>query len=450
MSNHISGSPDVARIDLATPQYAQPASDGRRAPIVDRRYLLAFAIVTTLFFAWAFAASLNDVLIRQFQKALALTRTQSSLIQLAFYIGYFCAALPAGLVIRRAGYKRTIILGLLLYAVGALLFSPAAEVQRYGFFLIALYVIAFGLAFLETAANPYVSILGHPATAAARLNLAQSFYGLGAIFGPIIGGMFIFSGIEHTPSQLSAMTAGQVALYRTAEAANVKGPYVAIGIAILLLALLVAFTPFPRLDRESTAATPKPDRPALAVFWRRRVRLAVMAQFFYVGAQVTVWSFFIDFSKAMLPQLPERTAAFLLSASLGMLMIGRFSGAFIQARVAPSRLLALYAAMNVLLCLVAAAASGWTAVGALWLTSFFMSIMFPTIFALGIEGLGEETSLGSSFLIMSIIGGAIIPPLTGLLSERIGGIQHGMLVPALCFSVCLVFAINRIRGDASS
>ena len=165
---------------------------------MDRRYLLAFVIVTTLFFAWAFAASLNDVLIRQFQKALALTRTQSSLIQLAFYIGYFCAALPAGLVIRRAGYKRTIIIGLLLYAIGALLFYPAAEVQRYGFFLVALYVIAFGLAFLETAANPYVSILGHPATASARLNLAQSFYGLGAIFGPIIGGMFIFSGVEHT------------------------------------------------------------------------------------------------------------------------------------------------------------------------------------------------------------------------------------------------------------
>jgi MFS transporter, FHS family, L-fucose permease len=454
LTNDISASPDDARLDLpTTPKHAQPASDGRRAPIVDRRYLLAFAIVTTLFFAWAFAASLNDVLIRQFQKALALTRTQSSLIQLAFYIGYFCAALPAGLVIRRAGYKRTIIAGLLLYAIGALLFYPAAEVQRYGFFLVALYVIAFGLAFLETAANPYISILGHPATASARLNLAQSFYGLGAIFGPIIGGMFIFSGVEHTSAQLSAMTTSQVALFRTSEAANVKGPYVAIGIAVLLLALLVAFTPFPRLDRDSSTATstPRPKRSAFAVLWRPRVRLAVIAQFSYVGAQVTVWSFFIDFSKAMLPQLPEKTAAFLLSASLGMLMIGRFSGAFIQARVAPARLLALYAAINVLLCLVAVAGSGWTAVGALWLTSFFMSIMFPTIFALGIEGLGEETNLGSSFLIMSIIGGAIIPPLTGLLSEQIGGIQHGMLAPALCFSICLGFAImiHRIRGDAS-
>jgi MFS transporter, FHS family, L-fucose permease len=455
LTNHIGGLPDDARIDpLATAKHSRPASDEKRAPIVDRRYLLAFAIVTTLFFAWAFAASLNDVLIRQFQKALALTRTQSSFIQLAFYIGYFCAALPAGLVIRRAGYKQTIIIGLLLYAAGALLFYPAAEVQRYSFFLIALYVIAFGLAFLETAANPYISILGNSATASARLNLAQSFYGLGAIFGPIIGGLFIFSGVERTPAQLAAMTAGQVALFRSTEAANVKGPYVAIGVAILLLALLVAFVRFPRLDQDpgTVTPTPRPKRSALAVLWSRRVRLAVIAQFFCVGAQVTIWSFFIDFSKAMLPQLPEKTAAFLLSASLGMLMIGRFSGAFIQARVAPSRLLALYAAINVLLCLVAVAASGWTAVGALWLTSFFMSIMFPTIFALGIEGLGEETNLASSFLIMSIIGGAIIPPLTGLLSERIGGIQHGMLAPALCFSVCFGFAIviNRIRGDASS
>ena len=451
MANHISGSPEIEGTGLVTPAY--PLPQGRdRAAIVDRRYFLAFALVTTLFFAWAFAASLNDVLIRQFQKALALTRTQASLIQLAFYIGYFCAALPAGLVIRKTGYKRTIIIGLILYAVGALLFYPAAEIQRYAFFLIALYVIAFGLAFLETAANPYVSILGNPSTASARLNLAQSFYGLGAIFGPIIGGMFIFSGVERTSAQLSAMTASQVALYRSAEAAHVKGPYVAVGLVIMLLALVVAFTPFPRLEGEATTAQPlsRPRSSVATVLRRPRVRLAVVAQFFYVGAQVTVWSFFIDFCKAMLPTLPERTAAFLLSASLGMLMIGRFSGAFIQARIAPSKLLGLYAGVNVLLCIAAALTSGWTAVSALWITSFFMSIMFPTIFALGVEGLGEDTNLGSSFLIMSIIGGAVIPPLTGLLSERIGGIQHGMLVPAMCFSICLGFAIvvNRNRQDA--
>ncbi len=411
---------------------------------MDRRYLLAFVIVTSLFFSWAFAAALNDILIRQFQKALDLTRAQSSVIQLAFYIGYFCAALPAGLVIRRAGYKRTIIIGLALYAAGAFLFYPAANAEKYAYFLAALYIIAFGLAFLETAANPYVSILGNPKTASSRLNLAQSFYGLGAMFGPIVGGAFIFSGIEHTRAELAAMSAVQMVAFRTAESAAVKGPYIAVGIGICVLALLVALTPFPTLHDESAPATHGINRwgRVFATLRHRRLRWAVIAQFCYVGAQVTVWSFFIDFTKAMMPGLPERSAAFLLSASLGMLMIGRFSGAFIQAHIAPARLLSFYAAANVLLCLMASVASGWLAVGALWSTSFFMSIMFPTIFALGVEDLRDETEFGSSFLIMSIIGGAIIPPLTGLLSEQArGGIQNSMLVPAACFIVCLAFAL---------
>jgi FHS family L-fucose permease-like MFS transporter len=426
---------------------ADSAWPSARPPIVDPRYLLPFAIVTCLFFSWAFAAALNDVLIRQFQKALALTRTQSSMIQLAFYIGYFCAALPAGLVIRRTGYKQTILIGLALYALGAFLFYPAAEAQRFSYFLFALYVIAFGLAFLETAANPYISILGQSATASARLNLAQSFYGLGAILGPIVGGLFIFSGIERTPEQVAALGAVELAAYRATESAAVQGPYLSLGIGISLLALLVALTPFPIIaEHNGISANPLPPRrSALAVLRHKRLRWAVVAQFFYVGAQVSVWSFFIDFSKALMPNVSEKFIAFLLSASLGMLMIGRFSGAFIQARIAPARLLTLYAAANIFLCLLASAATGWLAVAPLWLTSFFMSIMFPTIFAIGIEDLGDETELGSSFLIMSIIGGAIIPPLTGLMSDRIGEIHHAMVIPALCFSVCLVFGL-RVQG----
>jgi FHS family L-fucose permease-like MFS transporter len=410
-----------------------------RDAIVDRAYLKPFILVTSLFFAWAFAAALNDVLIRQFQKALALSRAQSSLIQFAFYVGYFCAAIPAGLLIRRVGYKPAIILGLGLYATGAFLFYPAANVQRFGWFLAALYIIAFGLAFLETAANPYIAILGKPSTAASRLNLSQSFYGLGAIFGPIIGGLFIFSGIEPSAAHLGALTPIELAAYRASESQAVQLPYVTMGIGIVLLALAVAWTPFPQL--KSAAARRSPQGSVLGVLRNPVLRYAVVAQFFYVGAQVTVWSFFIDFSKALLPGLPEKQAAFLLSASLGMLMLGRFSGAFIQARVRPERMLAGYGAANVLLCLIAAAASGWLAVGSLWMTSFFMSIMFPTIFALGVRDLKEDTELGASFLIMSIIGGALIAPLTGLLSEHIGGIHPAMFVPALCFLVCTGFAL---------
>jgi len=417
--------------------------DKGRDRIVEHKYRRPFILVTSLFFAWAFAASLNDVLIRQFQKALSVSRAESSFIQLAFYVGYFCAAIPAGLLIRRAGYKPAIILGLSLYAAGAFLFYPAASVQRFGWFLAALYIIAFGLAFLETAANPYVSILGKPRTASARLNLAQSFYGLGAIFGPIIGGMFIFSGIEHSAAELGAMTPAQISAYHASESAAVQLPYLIIGLGITLLAVVVAYTPFPKLTMEdtSTARGEATLRSMLGVLEVRTLRWAVVAQFFYVGAQVTVWSFFIDFSKALLPSLPERWTAFMLSGSLALLMLGRFSGAFIQAKVRPDRMLACYGAVNVGLCLLAAAGTGWLAVASLWMTSFFMSIMFPTIFALGVRGLGERTELGASFLIMSIIGGAIIPPLTGVLSERMGGIHLAMVIPGACFLVCTLFAL---------
>jgi FHS family L-fucose permease-like MFS transporter len=419
-----------------------------RAPIVERRYLVAFALVGCLFLSWALAAALNDVLIRQFQKALALSRTESSLIQFAFYIGYFCAALPAGLMIRRYGYKAAMLAGLSLYAIGAFLFYPAAEVQQFAVFLTALYIIAFGLAFLETASNPYVSILGAPQTASARLNLAQSFYGIGAILGPLIGGFFIFSGVEHSTAELTAMSAGELAAYRTSEAQMVQMPYLIIGVAVCILAMFVWLTPFPKLAAEQRQPAGS-SRSAFAVLRHRHLRWAILAQFFYVGAQVGIWSFFIDFAKAAMPHIPERTTAFLLSGSLAMIFVGRLSGAFIQRRVPAARLLLLYAAINIGLCLAAAFTGGAIAVAALWLTSFFMSIMFPTIFALGISDLGDETNLGSSFLIMSIIGGAVIPPLMGLLSDTFGGVQHAMLIPMVGFAVCGLFAIVAPRLTAS-
>jgi FHS family L-fucose permease-like MFS transporter len=424
---------------MAADAAAPAAHTAARVPIVSRKYVLPFALVTSLFLSWALAASLNDVLIRQFQKALDLTRTQASLIQFAFYVGYFCAALPAGLVIRRFGYKRTMIVGLALYAGGAFLFYPAAEIRIYAVFLLALYTIAFGLAFLETSANPYVSILGDDRTASARLNLAQSFYGIGAIIGPIIGGTFIFSGVELSRQKLAVMPAAAVEAYRASEAHAVQLPYAAVGAAMVLLALVISLVRFPVLESERGAAVSQ-GRP-WRVLRHNRLRWAIIAQFFYVGAQVCIWSFFIDFTKDVMPSMPERTVAFLLSASLAMLMLGRFSGAFMQRLIAPARLLAIYGAANIVLCIAASLASGAIAVGALWLTSFFMSIMFPTIFALGIEGLGEETEFASSFLIMSIIGGALIPPGLGLFSDRISGIHLAMIVPAICFAVCVVFAL---------
>lgn len=411
------------------------------AQIVEGRYLVPFILITSLFLSWAFAASLNDVLIRHFQAALDLTRGQSSLIQLAFYIGYFCAALPAGLVIRKFGYKGGILVGLALYAAGAFAFYPAAEVRSYAAFLAALYVIAVGLAFLETSANPYVALLGDPSTGSARLNLAQSAYGLGAIAGPIVGGMLILTSVELTPRQLQAMSPQVLEAFRSATAATVQKPYLCIGLAVCVLAVIISFTRFPPLDGAAASSVSRLASP-FRVLRHRRLRWAIVAEFFYVGAQVGVWSFFIDFCKDVMPALHQQRIAYLLSGSLATLMVGRFTGAFIQRRVRPASHLALYAAINVLLCLAAAYAGGGVAIAALWCTSFFMSIMFPTIFALGVEDLGPEAELASSFLIMSIIGGALIPPAMGLIADRIGGAQHIMVVPAFCFAVCLLFALR--------
>jgi FHS family L-fucose permease-like MFS transporter len=417
--------------------------------IVDRRNLLPFVLVTSLFLSWAFAASLNDVLIRHFQMALDLTRGQSSLIQLAFYIGYFCAALPAGLVIGKIGYKGGILIGLALYAIGAFAFYPAAAIRSYGAFLLALYIIAFGLAFLETSANPYVAMLGDSATGSARLNLAQSAYGLGAVAGPIVGGLLILTGVEVTPQELRTMPPAAADALRSAAAATVQLPYLCIGLAVCVLILAVSLTRFPEGRADLDSAAPAKASP-FRVLRHRRLRWAVVAEFFYVGAQVGIWSFFIDFCKDTMPALSQQHIAFLLSGSLATLMVGRFTGAFIQRRVRPAQHLALYAAINILLCLTASSAVGVVAIGALWCTSFFMSIMFPTIFALGVEDLRQEAQLASSFLIMSIIGGALIPPVMGLLADRLGGAQHIMMAPALCFAVCLFFALKLPPTEAGS
>jgi FHS family L-fucose permease-like MFS transporter len=419
-----------------------PVADGlSRAPIVERRFLWPFCLVTCLFLSWAFAASLNDVLIRHFQSALDLSRGQSSFIQFAFYIGYFCAALPAGLVIRRFGYKGGILFGLALYAAGAFAFYPAAVARSYPQFLLALYVIAFGLAFLEVSANPYVAILGDPATGSARLNLAQSAYGIGAVAGPALGGLLILSNVDRTHAELSRLPPADLEAFRIAAAAAVKTPYLCIGFAVAALALAVKLTRFPELQK-TRAAGPSRSASPFEVLRHRGLRWAIVAEFFYVGAQVGIWSFFIDFCKDVMPELNQQRVAFLLSGSLATLIVGRFSGAFIQRRVSPARHLALYACANVALCSIAAYATGALAIGALWCTTFFMSIMFPTIFALGVSDIGAEAELASSFLIMSIIGGALIPPSMGLLADKLGGTQHVMIVPACCFVVCLVFALR--------
>lgn len=418
----------------------EPSQD--KPPFIYRKYALAFVCVTALFFLWAIAHNFNDILIKQFQKALDLTRMQSGLVQTAFYFGYFLLALPAGVVMRRFGFKNGIIVGLALYALGALLFFPAAEARSFAFFLGALFVIAAGLTFLETAANPYITVMGDPGSAARRLNFAQAFNGLGAFLAPFVGGALIFSGIEYSAEELARMTPDALAAYRATEARAVQTPYLGLAAITTILALVIFLIPFPRLELEGESRRWF-DRSVLRF---RHLRHAVIAQFFYVGAQVGIWSYFINFAQD-LTGAPEKTAANYLGFSLIAFMIGRFTGVALMGRIAPQRLLTLYAVLNVLLCIVAAGAAGMAAVIALGATSFFMSIMFPTIFALGIRDIGEHAKIGSSLIVMAIIGGALFPPLMGLISDLTASIQYAMLVPAVCFAVVFFFGRSGYKPE---
>lgn len=406
------------------------------------RRLVALALLFSLFFLWGVANNLNDILIRQFKKAFELTDFQSGLVQSAFYLGYFLFALPAALFLRWRGYKAGIVLGLSLYAAGAFLFYPAALARGYGFFLLALFVIASGLSFLETSANPFVTLLGAADSAERRLNFAQAFNPLGSITGVLIGRLFIFSGREYSPEQLAAMPAAARDAYYATESVAVQQPYLVIGIIVALLALVIRLTPFPATGR--AVARPGTDLPGglRALAGNGRFVVAVLAQFFYVGAQVGIWSYLIRYAQGTLPGTPEKTAADYLILSLVVFMIGRFVGTGLMKLVPPVRLLWTYALINALLCAVAMVLPGHIGLYALVATSFFMSIMFPTIFALGLRNVGDEArELASSFLVMAIIGGAVLTPAMGAISGQVG-IQWSMVVPLVAFAVVLVFAFR--------
>ena len=394
-------------------------------------FLFAFVLVTSLFFLWAFLHNTNPILIPHLKKACQLTDTQSSFVDLAVYFGYFLIAIPAGLVMHRYGYKTGIILGLCLYAAGALLFLPAASGRTYGLFLAALFILAAGATFLETVANPYITILGPKETSEQRLNFAQSFNGVGAFVAPIIGGKFIFSGVEHSKEELNKMAVdGTLNAYLQSEADTVKIPYLVIGAVVILVTIGFLFTKLPNV-KESAAADSHTGF-SLKVLRHSHVSWAVIAQFFYVGAQVGVGSFVIRFSKEVM-DLGEKPAAYLWSIALFGFMVGRFAGTFLMRFIKPQKLLLLYAIINILLLAIALNTSGKIAVYTVIAVPFFMSIMFPTIFALGIKELGEETKMASSLLVMSIVGGALAPLVMGLISDYTGSMQKAYIIPLLCF-----------------
>lgn len=411
--------------------------------MMKNRYLIPFILVTSLFFMWGLANNLTGVLIPHLRKALELSNMQSTLVDTAVYFAYFMAAIPAGILLKKTGYKNGIITGLLIFSAGCFLFIPAANNREFIIFLLGSFIIGTGLATLETAANPYAARLGPEESATTRLNLAQSFNGLAATAAPFLGTLFILSGKEYNAEELALMPEAEKISYLTSEAASVKGPYLIIAVILLVLALVFYFMKFPEIEETGN----QEETGSFLAAWKYpRLRSAVIAQFFYVGAQVCITSFFIRMAMAG-GGMGEKEAGSYLSMYGALFMIGRFAGTALTRIIAPARLLAIYSIAAILLCFMAIYLQGNLVVFALGALGFFLSIMFPTIFSLGIQGLGQHTKAGSSLIVMAIIGGGIFPVIMGNVIDRAGdNIQPGYYVPLVCFVVVLLFALRNGRS----
>lgn len=416
-----------------------------------KRYIIPFTLLCSLFFLWAVANNLNDILLPQFQQAFTLTNFQAGLIQSAFYFGYFVIPIPAGILMKKLSYKAGIITGLFLYAFGAALFWPAAEIMNYTLFLIGLFIIAAGLGCLETAANPFVTVLGPESGGHFRLNLAQTFNSFGAIIAVVFGQSLILSNVPHQSQEtLDKMTPDQLSAYKHSLVLSVQTPYMIIVAIVLVVALLIMLTKFPALQSDDHSdAKQSSFLSSLSRLIRiRHWRWAVLAQFCYVGAQTACWSYLIRYAIEEIPGMTPGFAANYLTGTMVCFFIGRFTGTWLISRFAPHKVLAAYALFAMLLCLISAFSGGHIGLLALTLCSAFMSIQYPTIFSLGIKNLGQDTKYGSSFIVMTIIGGGIVTPVMGFVSDAAGKIPTAELVPALCFAVIFIFA--RFRSQAAT
>ncbi|TKC02369.1 L-fucose:H+ symporter permease [Pedobacter cryotolerans] len=407
-----------------------------------KKYLLPFILVISLFFLWGMAHNLDSILIPHLKKACNLNNSQSTLIDTSVFLAYFLMAIPAGMILKRFGYKASMITGLLVFACGAFLFVPAANSLSYITFLIALFIIGCGLTILETSANPYAAVLGDPAKSTNRLNLAASFNGLAAMIAPIVGSLFILSGKSYTQEELSAMPDTSRTAYFLEEAAAVKMPYIILGLVLVAIAILFYFSRLPEVKTKSTDGINSIQGSFFGALRHSHLRWAVIAQFFYVGAQVCVTSFFIRMAQQG-GGFDEKTAAYYLAIYGFLFTVGRFAGTAMLQFISSNKLLAFYAMASILLCAVAIFGNGAYVVYALGGLGFFMSIMFPTIFGLGIQGIGEDTKPGSSWLIMSIVGGAILPYAMGSLIDHYGdNIQIGYSIPLVCYLIILYFGLK--------
>jgi len=411
----------------------------KSSKLITPGYTLTFILVTSLFFLWALPNNLNDILIPQFMKSFELSRFEAGLVQSAFYLGYFVFALPAALIMDRFGYKAGLLSGLLIFAAGCFLFWPAALAGKFGFFLGALFIIAAGLAFLETGSNSFISILGDPEKSEQRLNLAQSFNPLGSMAGVLVGTVFIFSGTELSTTGIEEMKAlGTYNQYLHDEIMRVGPPYLIIGTIILICAFLIWRAKFPEGDKRAAGSTQNHGKFSELIKYPHFIK-GVIAQFFYVGAQVGTWSFLIQYTKDYMNK-SEKEAGLYLTISLLAFGVGRFASTAMMKKFEPKKLMGIYSFINIGMVALAVITPGFIGGWALILSSFFMSLMFPTIFALGIKGLGPNTKIGASGIIMAIIGGAIWTPLMGYISDQTHSMALAMIVPLISYIYVCYYA----------
>lgn len=401
-----------------------------------KNYTLPLTILTSLFFMWGFITCLNDILIPHLKMVFNLNYTQAMLIQFTFFGAYFLMSLPAGKIISKIGYKNGIIVGLVTAGIGCLLFYPAADTKIYGFFLGALFILASGITLLQVAANPYVAILGKPSTSSSRLNLTQAFNSLGTTIAPKFGALLLFSGATYTAAQLSQLSPGQIMEYNLAQADAVKLPYIGLAVALFVIAVIIKLSNLPVISEASNENNNGSFKGALN---HKHLALGVLCIFMYVGGEVSIGSFLINFlNEPTIAGLTEEEASTYVSLFWGGAMVGRFIGAAVLSKVDPGKALGVCAGAVVLLLLTTVNMTGEIAKWAVVSIGLFNSIMFPTIFTLAIRGLGFNTSQGSSLLIMAIVGGAIIPLAQGALADAVG-VQLAFLLPVVCYIYILYY-----------
>ncbi len=404
----------------------------QKIPLTERKYVPTFIFVTSLFLIWGIAMSMGDVLNRHFQKVLSVSLAQSGLVQFSIFGAYAVMGIPAGLFMKKYGYKYGVLLGLCLFSFGSFLFIPAANAESFSFFRLALFILACGMATLEAVAHPFTAALGHESNSEQRLNFSQTFNAVGTIIGPILGGFFILGDVLTGNTQ--------------SDLFSVKMLYAAIGASVFTVALAFWFVKVPALQEARNDVTTQRSYGELFKF--RHFRWAAIAQFFNVAAQGGTWAFFINYAITYMPGMTDQQAAFYFSLSMGMMLVGRIIGTYLMTFIAPNKLLAIFCLGSITMCLIISQHIGWLSFACLIGLQFTFSIMFPTIFGLGMKNLNDLREKAASVIVMGVVGGAVLPPIMGYMADKTN-VAQAYLLPIVCYVMIFIFAVKFYKPEES-